>query len=383
MFDSQLNSGFTTTENINISGHFTEIGLLHASSNGYSEIYKAKRYGRWHVLKCLTKEAKSNPIYQTLLEKEFTIAYPINHPNVVRTLGMELVENLGWCIVQEYIDGDTLQTITQKQLEQLCDALIYIHHLGITHRDLKPENILVTNNTNDIVLLDFGLADKADFTILKSAAGTTGYIAPEQLAEGIINPQVDIFALGVILSKQKQWKRIAKRCMLANPQKRYLSVDEIKHTIKQKSPWIGRGIAIVLIICAVIIGLSLQLYHQQLSLTHQQQVVIDLDSNNIVLTEQILDYQRQVDSLKNDLYSANQRVDLSQNEIIKKLSDIESIQKTITTENLDPSTQALLKQYQQEVIWLQTQLEEANQRYNVLWEKYEEEEYKERVKSQR
>jgi serine/threonine protein kinase len=296
---------------------------------------------------------------------------------------MEQVENLGWCIVQEYIDGDTLQTITQKQLEQLCDALIYIHHLGITHRDLKPENILVTNNTNDIVLLDFGLADKADFTVLKSAAGTTGYIAPEQLAEGIINPQVDIFALGVILSKQKQWKRIAKKCLLANPQKRYLSVDEIKHTIKQKSPWISRGIAIVLIICAVIIGLSLQLYHQQLSLTHQQQVVIDLDSNNIVLTEQILDYQRQVDSLKNDLYSANQRVDLSQNEIIKKLSDIESIQKTITTENLDPSTQALLKQYQQEVIWLQTQLEEANQRYNVLWEKYEEEEYKERVKSQR
>jgi serine/threonine protein kinase len=231
--------------------------------------------------------------------------------------------------------------------------------------------------------LDFGLADKADFTVLKSAAGTTGYIAPEQLAEGIINPQVDIFALGVILSKQKQWKRITKRCMLANPQKRYLSVDEIKHTIKQKSPWISRGIAIVLIICAVIIGLSLQLYHQQLSLTHQQQVVIDLDSNNIVLTEQILDYQRQVDSLKNDLYSANQRVDLSQNEIIKKLSDIESIQKTIATENLDPSTQALLKQYQQEVIWLQTQLEEANQRYNVLWEKYEEEEYKERVKSQR
>ena len=173
MFDSQVNSGFTTAENINISGHFTEISLLHASSNGYSEIYKAKRYGRWHVLKCLTQEAKANPIYQTLLEKEFTISYPLNHPNVVRTLGMEQVEGLGWCIVQEYIDGDTLQAITPIQLEQLCDALIYIHHLGITHRDLKPENILVTHDTNSVVLIDFGLADKADFTVLKSAAGTT------------------------------------------------------------------------------------------------------------------------------------------------------------------------------------------------------------------
>ena len=139
MFDSQVNSGFTTAENIHISGHFTEISLPHASSNDYSEIYKAKRYGRWHVLKCLTEEAKANPMYQTLLEKEFTISYLLNHPNVVRTLGMEQVENLGWCIVQEYIDGDTLQAITPIQLEQLCDALIYIHHLGITHRDLKPE----------------------------------------------------------------------------------------------------------------------------------------------------------------------------------------------------------------------------------------------------
>ena len=101
MFDSQVNSGFTTAENINISGHFTEISLLHASSNGYSEIYKAKRYGRWHVLKCLTQDAKANPMYQTLLEKEFTISYPLYHPNVVRTLGMEQVEELGWCIVQE------------------------------------------------------------------------------------------------------------------------------------------------------------------------------------------------------------------------------------------------------------------------------------------
>lgn len=383
MFDSQVNSGFTTAENINISGHFTEISLLHASSNGYSEIYKAKRYGRWHVLKCLTEEAKANPMYQTLLEKEFTISYPLNHPNVVRTIGMEQVEGLGWCIVQEYIDGDTLQAITPIQLEQLCDALIYIHHLGITHRDLKPENILVTHDTNNVVLIDFGLADKADFTVLKSAAGTTGYIAPEQLAEGIINPQVDIFALGVILSQQKEWKRVAKKCMQANPKKRYLSVEEVKQAIKQYSPWIGRGIAMVLAICSVIAGLSWQLHNQQQSLARQQQVVTDLDSNNIVLTEQILDYQKQVDSLKNDLSSANQRADLSQNEILKKLTEIERVQQTITTENLDPATQALLKQYQQEVLWLRMQLEEANQRYDVLWKKHEREESIKSVNSQR
>lgn len=300
MFDSQVNSGFTTAENINISGHFTEISLLHASSNGYSEIYKAKRYGRWHVLKCLTEEAKANPMYQTLLEKEFTISYPLNHPNVVRTIGMEQVEGLGWCIVQEYIDGETLQEISQKQLEQLCDALIYIHHLGITHRDLKPENILVAHDTKNIILSDFGLADKADFSVLKSAAGTTGYIAPEQLAEGIINPQVDIFALGVILSQQKQWKRIAKRCMQANPKKRYLSVGDIKKHIVQPSPWIRRSIIALLLILLVVIGLSVQLYHQNAVLVVQQQAIDSTDSKNAALQQQLVDYQEQMDSLKDE-----------------------------------------------------------------------------------
>ena len=299
MFDSQVNSGFTTTENINISGHFTEISLLHASSNGYSEIYKAKRYGRWHVLKCLTQEAKANPMYQTLLEKEFTISYPLNHPNVIRTLGMEQVENLGWCIVQEYVDGEILQAMTPNQMEQLCDALIYIHHLGITHRDLKPENILVTHDTNSVVLLDFGLADKADFAVLKSAAGTTGYIAPEQLVEGIINPQVDIFALGVILSQQKQWKRIAKRCMQVNPKKRYLSVEEIKKHIVQPSPWIKRSIIALLLILLVITGLGVQLHHQNAVLFAQQQSIESTDSKNAALQQQLDDYQGQIDSLTN------------------------------------------------------------------------------------
>ena len=359
MFDTELNSGFTTSENINISGYFTEISLLHASSNGYSEIYKAKRYGRWHILKCLTKEARNNPMYQTLLEKEFTISYPLNHPNVVHTLGMEKVDDFGWCIVQEYIEGETLQDITQTQLEQLCDALIYIHHLGITHRDLKPENILVTNNTKNIVLLDFGLADKADFAVLKTAAGTTGYIAPEQLTEEIINPYVDIFALGVILKDYKKWKRISKKCLNPNPKKRYPSVNELKKQIVHLSPWIIRSIIVLLLILLVIIGLSLQLHRQNISLLSQQQAIENADNSNIVLQQQLFDYQNQVDSLKNALLTSNQNANISQEAILQKLNEIEQVQQSITTENLDLKTQTLLREYQQEVNNLKQQLQNA------------------------
>ena len=151
-----------------------------------------------------------------------------------------------------------------------------------------------------MVLIDFGLADKADFTVLKSAAGTTGYIAPEQLAEGVINPQVDIFALGVILSQQKQWKRIAKKCMQANPKKRYLSVGEIKKHIAKPSPWIGRSIIALLLVLLVVIGLSVQLYHQNAVLAAQQQSIDSADSKNTALQQQLVDYQEQMDSLKDE-----------------------------------------------------------------------------------
>lgn len=309
MFDSLLNSGFTHTENINVSNQFTEISLIHPSSNGYSQVYKAKRYGKWHILKCLINEAKHNQMYQTLLEKEFDLAYSLSHPNVVRTLGMEQVEELGWCIVQEYIEGTTLQTLQQDQLEQLCDALIYIHSQGIIHRDLKPENIIVTSHTGQIVLIDFGLADKADYAILKNAAGTTGYIPPEQILDGIIIPQGDVFALGVILSNYKQWRKVAKKCLNANPKHRYASVKDIKKDILSVSPWVGRGMGILLGLVTIFAGLWFQLYQQKKHISQQEEVVRSVDSTNMQLTQQLLDYQNQIDSLKLLRVTTAQEVD--------------------------------------------------------------------------
>ncbi len=283
MFDAEVNSGFTNGGDINISSRFTEISLLHESSNGYSVVYKAKRYGQWHVLKCLTKAASQNVQFQTLLEKEFRIAYPLSHPHIVRTLGIEEVPELGTCIIQEYIDGEPVTQISREQALELCDAIDYLHRAGIIHRDIKPENILVRKDNGHIVLIDFGLADKVDFSILKGGAGTTGYAAPEQWT-GELSPAVDIYGIGGVLALNKRLNRFANKCRQENPKKRYHSALELKKAIQRRFPWIG----ILATLVVLLLGAGLWVtYIQNNDVSGHQTQIEALQLENVLLGEKL------------------------------------------------------------------------------------------------
>lgn len=273
MFDTEVNSGFTSGGDINISGQFTEITLLHESSNGYTHVYKAKRYGQWHVLKCLTHDAAKEVQYQTLLEKEFRIAYPLCHPNIVRTLGIEDVPELGKCIIQEYIDGESLSYITRAQAIELCDAVTYIHDTGIIHRDIKPENVLIRKDNGHISLIDFGLADKADFSVLKGGAGTSKFAAPEQWT-GESTPAVDIYGIGGVLMLNSNLRRIANKCHQANPEIRYSSARAIKKALLRRFPWLPISLILIFILLALI-GWGGWKYKQQLSLVQARTELVD------------------------------------------------------------------------------------------------------------
>lgn len=287
MFDAELNSGFINGGDINISNRFTEITLLHESGNAYSEVYKAKRYGQWHVLKCLTKDASKDVQYQTLLEKEFRIAYPLSHPCIVRTLGMEDVPKLGTCIIQEDIDGEPITQISREQAIELCDAVDYIHRSGIIHRDIKPENILVRKDNGHIVLIDFGLADKVDFSVLKGGAGTTGYAAPEQW-KGELSPAVDIYGIGGVLALNKQLTRFANKCRQENPQKRYSSALELKKALLRRFPWIWlMATCIVLLLCVSAYIFSTAYKSQITDISGQQTQIEALQQENSLLGEKL------------------------------------------------------------------------------------------------
>lgn len=185
---------------------------MNESDKGYCRLYKAKRLGKWHILKTLKEEYANNILYQGLLQKEFQIAYPLSHPNIIQTIGIEDVADLGLCIIMEYVDGNSLRKYlaegkTDKQsiikiITHLCSALSYIHGRQIIHRDLKPENILITRNGINVKLIDFGLSDTDSYAVLKQPAGTLGYASPEQQSNrAALDNRADIFSLGVIIEE--------------------------------------------------------------------------------------------------------------------------------------------------------------------------------------
>lgn len=102
-----------------------------------SRLLSAVRYGKRYMLKCLKPDFAFTPVYRQALMEEFEIGLQLDHPNICRTISMEPVEELGECIVMEYVDGENLETAVtsgtfteekaRKIAAQLLDAMEYMH----------------------------------------------------------------------------------------------------------------------------------------------------------------------------------------------------------------------------------------------------------------
>ncbi|CAK7197865.1 hypothetical protein SEUCBS139899_000515 [Sporothrix eucalyptigena] len=143
----------------------------------------------------------------------------LHHDHIVRYVGFEEAvkpQHLGdfSCekLIMEYANGPNLDKVlnimepltmdnARNILQQLLDAVAYLHSKKVTHRDIKPTNIvLVTRDPIYIKLVDFGFA--ADKSIFKTSCGTRYFYAPEIFADEDIRKctnKVDIFSIGVVV----------------------------------------------------------------------------------------------------------------------------------------------------------------------------------------
>ena len=267
-YDSSV-SGYQVNDFEGISRNFTQIEVLFRS--GHNILAKAKRYGRWWMLKAIQPEKREQQLYRQMMRKELEILMRMQSPYTVQTVGIEQVEGLGMCIVMEYIDGVRLDKwLGLKQSKEkryslaleLLKATEYIHSIGVTHRDLKPGNIMITRNGEHLKLIDFGLADNDHIAILKQPAGTPGYTSPEQATDNVPDIRNDIYSLGVILQQllpERRYRTVINKCLLPI-NARYQDVNLLLKELQSRSKRGQRiltSFAIVLIL-SLAAGLGLQ-----------------------------------------------------------------------------------------------------------------------------
>ena len=256
-------SGYIDIENF--SADWSDITLL--QQRRQNTIYTAKRYGKRYLLKGISPEYQSLTDIRLLQEKEFSFGISLSHSNIAETYSLEDVQELGRCIVMEYVDGLTLaewiktspsRAQRERVLAQLLEVLEYIHSLQLVHHDLKSSNVLITRNGQNVKLIDFGLSDTDSTSDSNDAS-------------------IDLQLFGNILALlfPKRYRSIVRACQQGS----YPNIAALKQAFHRQHIWRKSMPYLISIICVIICSLLL---FQRVSIKVRERKMIDTINYHVI-----------------------------------------------------------------------------------------------------
>lgn len=164
-----------------LTGGFTVIRRLGSGSTCYA--LSVERNGQAGVLKIA-----KDPTYNERLRGEAKTLEELQHPNIVKFLGVHEIDGLTAIFMEQAgeqtlgqrlrKDGVLSLDLLERFGDELINTLVYLERVGINHRDLKPENIGVGEDRKralTLKLFDFSLSRAPSENI---RAGTVPYLDP-------------------------------------------------------------------------------------------------------------------------------------------------------------------------------------------------------------
>lgn len=225
---------YTYTEEI--ANHFDLVEVVEAiGKGGFGCVFKAvDQYGQVFALKTVSPRyddaVYQRHVYHRRILGEVTNLRRLKHPNIVAFINHVFIPDASGykhVIIQtEYLhetllplsDNPAGLTITRKVINQIGDALTFIHSQGIVHHDVKLENIMTTKPVNwmrdkrairtelrkcSFKLIDFGLARKYTCSQPMEThyrSGTMCFSSPEKQSGLPYNAFAsDTFSFGLVL----------------------------------------------------------------------------------------------------------------------------------------------------------------------------------------
>lgn len=222
------------------------LGELLAETS-YARIYRITKGDKDFLLKT---PKDGNVVFLDMIRKEYQLSLQLQHPYIASVY--EYAENTpgGPGILMEYSDARSLREfisekpsfkLRMKVLDQLLDAVSYIHECGIVHNNLDPKDILVTKKGNNLKIIDFGLSAEDVVALGESGRLDMGYVSPELAANSRkLDRRSDIYSLGKIIDDLFGGKfgKIVDKCTRKKAGKRFDNVDQLKAAFEKKNtPW--------------------------------------------------------------------------------------------------------------------------------------------------
>ena len=182
---------------------------------GFGDVFLAfdPRLGRKVALKLPRVDRPiDESVWKQFIDEGRAVAN-LKHEAIIQVYDINRQPNGIPYVVMEFVDGQTLNQHCKQAvlpplklvelIRQIAEGLKFAHKHNIVHRDLKPANIMI-DRSGRARIADFGLALHDNTPIRKisrARAGTTMYMAPEQLRgeNHRLDGRTDLWALGVTM----------------------------------------------------------------------------------------------------------------------------------------------------------------------------------------